>query len=75
MLIKDPSAAGRVVEAKLISGIDDHSRYSVIGKVVSRPVPGRCAPPTVTSPTTKPARHCHPSTEDDPSHIIWNQER
>lgn len=36
VLIKDPSAAGGVVEAKLISGIDDHSRYSVIGKVVLR---------------------------------------
>jgi hypothetical protein len=32
VLIKDPSAPGGVVEAKLISGIDDQSHYSVIGK-------------------------------------------
>ena len=36
VLIRDPSAAGGVVEAKLISGIDDHSRYAVIAKVVPR---------------------------------------
>jgi hypothetical protein len=36
VLIKDPAAPGGVREAKLISGIDDHSRYSVIGKVVPR---------------------------------------
>jgi hypothetical protein len=36
VFIKDPSTPGGVMEAKLISGIDDHSRYSVIGKVVSR---------------------------------------
>jgi transposase InsO family protein len=35
-MITDPTAAGGVVEAKLISGIDDHSRYSVIAKVVPR---------------------------------------
>jgi hypothetical protein len=28
---------------------------------------------TVTPPTAKPARHCHSSTEDDPSPIIWTQ--
>ena len=28
------------MEAKLISGIDDHSRYSVIGKVVLRATAG-----------------------------------
>ena len=36
VMITDSTAAGRVTEAKLISGIDDHSRYSVIGKVVPR---------------------------------------
>jgi transposase InsO family protein len=36
VMITDPTAAGGVIEAKLISGIDDHSRYSVIGKVVPR---------------------------------------
>ena len=36
MFIKDPSSPEGVVEAKLISGIDDHSRYSVITKVVPR---------------------------------------
>jgi Integrase core domain len=36
VLIKDPAAPGGVREAKLISGIDDHSRYSVIGTVVAR---------------------------------------
>jgi transposase InsO family protein len=36
VLIKDSSTPGGVTEAKLISGIDDHSRYSVIGKVVPR---------------------------------------
>jgi hypothetical protein len=36
VMITDPTAAGGVVEAKLISGIDDHSRYSVIAKVVPR---------------------------------------
>ena len=35
-MIIDPTAAGGVTEAKLISGIDDHSRYSVIDKVVPR---------------------------------------
>jgi hypothetical protein len=29
--------------------------------------------PTITPPTAKPARHCHPSTENDPSPGIWNQ--
>lgn len=37
VMIADPSAPSGVIEAKLISGIDDHSRYSsVIGKVVLR---------------------------------------
>jgi transposase InsO family protein len=36
VLIKDFSTPGGVRETKLISGIDDHSRYSVIGTVVSR---------------------------------------
>jgi len=36
VLIKDSSAPGGVREAKLISGIDDHSPYSVIGTVVAR---------------------------------------
>lgn len=36
VMIIDPAAAGGVTEAKLISGIDDHSRYSVIAKVVPR---------------------------------------
>ncbi|MCA1836690.1 MAG: IS481 family transposase [Actinobacteria bacterium] len=36
VFIKDPSTPDGVVEAKLISGIDDHSRYSVIGTVVPR---------------------------------------
>ena len=36
VLIKDPAAPGGIREAKLISGIDDHSRYSVIGTVVAR---------------------------------------
>jgi transposase InsO family protein len=36
VMITDPTAAGGVVEAKLISGIDDHSRYAVIAKVVPR---------------------------------------
>src|SRR5947209_2571032 len=36
VMIIDPAAPGGVTEAKLISGIDDHSRYSVIGKVVPR---------------------------------------
>jgi transposase InsO family protein len=36
VLIKDPGAPGGVREAKLISGIDDHSRYSVIGTVAPR---------------------------------------
>ncbi len=36
VLIEDPSVSGGVREAKLISGIDDHSRYSVIGTVVPR---------------------------------------
>ena len=36
VMITDPAAPGGVTEAKLISGIDDHSRYSVIGKVVPR---------------------------------------
>jgi hypothetical protein len=36
VVITDPSAPGGVVEVKLISGIGDHSRYSVIGKVVPR---------------------------------------
>jgi transposase InsO family protein len=36
VMIADPAAPGGVSEAKLISGIDDHSRYSVIGKVVPR---------------------------------------
>jgi hypothetical protein len=36
VFIKDPSTPGGVVKAKLISGIDDHSRYLVIGKVVPR---------------------------------------
>lgn len=35
-MITDPAAPGAVIEAKLISGIDDHFRYSVIAKVVSR---------------------------------------
>jgi hypothetical protein len=34
VMITDPTAPGGVVEAKLISGIDDHSGYSVIAKVV-----------------------------------------
>ena len=38
VFIKDPSTPDAVVEAKLISGIDDHSRYSVIAKVVSRAI-------------------------------------
>ncbi len=36
VMITDPRAPGGVTEAKLISGIDDHSRYSVIAKVVAR---------------------------------------
>jgi transposase InsO family protein len=36
VFIKEPSTPEGVVEAKLISGIDDHSRYSVIAKVVPR---------------------------------------
>jgi transposase InsO family protein len=36
VMIIDPTAPGGVTEAKLVSGIDDHSRYSVIGKVVPR---------------------------------------
>ncbi|MDQ3762449.1 MAG: tetratricopeptide repeat protein [Actinomycetota bacterium] len=28
--------------------------------------------PTVTSPTDKSARHCHPSVDANPSPIIWN---
>ena len=36
VMITDPTAPGGVTEAKLISGIDDHSRYSVIAKVVPR---------------------------------------
>jgi transposase InsO family protein len=36
VMITDPAAPGGVVEAKLISEIDDHSRYSVIDKVVPR---------------------------------------
>jgi hypothetical protein len=36
VMITDPTAPGGVIEAKLISGIDDHSRYSVIAKVVPR---------------------------------------
>jgi len=38
VLTKEPAAPGGVREAKLISGIDDHSRYSVIGKVVAQAV-------------------------------------
>jgi hypothetical protein len=36
VMIIEPTPAGGVTEAKLISRIDDHSRYSVIGKVVPR---------------------------------------
>lgn len=36
VMIADPAAPGGVVEAKLISGIDDHSRCAVIAKVVPR---------------------------------------
>lgn len=36
VMITDPAASGGVTEAKLISGIDDHSRYSVIATVVPR---------------------------------------
>jgi len=43
VFIKDPCIPGGVVEAKLISGIDDHSRYSVIGKVVPGPRLGQCS--------------------------------
>ena len=43
VLIKDPAAPGGVREAKLISRIDDHSRYSVIGTVVARATARACA--------------------------------
>jgi hypothetical protein len=36
VMITDPAAPGGVIEAKLISGIDDHS-HSVIAKVAPRP--------------------------------------
>lgn len=32
----DPTASGGVREVKLVSGIDDHSRYAVIATVVPR---------------------------------------
>jgi hypothetical protein len=33
---------------------------------------GHPTTPTVTSPTAKSARQCHPSPEANPSLIIWN---
>jgi hypothetical protein len=36
VMITDPVAPSGVVEARLISRLDDHSRYSVIAKVAPR---------------------------------------
>jgi hypothetical protein len=45
----------------------------LIKTVPHQPHGGHTIKAYVTPPTRKSARHCHPSTEDDPSPIIWNQ--
>lgn len=55
-------------ECKLISGVDDHSRFAVIGKVVTRASSTRPTPPSNGHrPRTR-----YPSTEAEPSPIIWS---